>query len=123
MWLLWKSKLIEIAVVFAVLGGAYWWVYNQGVSHERKKSTAEQVVANNEAQAKYNLVAEQYETLKGKREKSAEVITKVVQKIVTRDVYHNVCIDNSGLQLANEALSGSTDSSKLDAAVQTVTSP
>lgn len=38
-------------------------------------------------------------------------ILKEVPKIITRDVYRNVCLDNSGLQLIRDAANGNTTKS------------
>lgn len=122
LWTLWKSRLLSALIVIALVVGSYFYAYKQGADNEREKAIAAQAVANNIAQTKYNLVAQQYEELKSEREKKAETITRTVQKIVTRDVYRNICIDDIGLHLANEALAG-RDTSKLDAEVQAITEP
>lgn len=112
-----QTKLLELVAVAVILCVCYYFVFNQGASHEHNKMVAEQAVATQQLQNKYNDVAAKYEETKNGRKANGEVVTKVVKQIVTRNVYRNVCIDDDGLRVANEALKGYRSSSSSNATV------
>jgi hypothetical protein len=66
-----------------------------------------------------NQHAEQLEKARAQREIVYRTITKQVDKIVDRPVYRNVCLDDDGLRVINDALRGeaASDTSQPDAAV------
>jgi hypothetical protein len=53
-----------------------------------------------------NGVAAELEVERGKQRVIYKEITKEVAKVVTRDVYRNVCLDDDGLRLARAAIAG-----------------
>ena len=63
-----------------------------------------------------NAQAEELEQARAKREIIYRTITKTVDRIVDRPVYRSVCLDDDGLRIANEALTGTpADTSQPDA--------
>jgi hypothetical protein len=75
-----------------------------------------QQTALKQANDKANQASADYEELKATQQAKTETIRSEVQKIVTRDIYHNVCFDSDGLQQLGKAISlGKTKlSSELD---------
>jgi len=106
-----EAKIIAVMVAIGLLVSGYFYVLDKGGDIREAAIVAQQAIKDKEQQAKYNLVAQEYETLKIKRQENAKVITKTVEKIITRDVYRNVCFDSDGLSVANQALSGGDSSS------------
>jgi hypothetical protein len=77
------------------------------------KHDADKLAAAKAAKEAYDAKAKQYneasaalEAARNEREIVYRTIEKRVEKVVTRDVYRNVCLDHSGLQLVNDALAG-----------------
>lgn len=103
--------LTEVKIVLAmILVGFMFWAYDEVGDRAVDQYKAEQAVlvaqADKVQRERYNALEGRYEALKSKREYNERVIVKNVEKIVTRDVYRNVCIDDDGLRLINEAISG-----------------
>ncbi|UOH16902.1 hypothetical protein [Acinetobacter sp. NyZ410] len=57
-----------------------------------------------EKQNKINKVSADYEQLKSEQRVKVETVTREVQKIIERPVYHNVCIDADGLRIINSLI-------------------
>ncbi|OTG58861.1 hypothetical protein B9T36_11020 [Acinetobacter sp. ANC 4204] len=55
-------------------------------------------------QSTINQLSSDYETEKAKYKVKVETVTKFVDKIVERDVYHNVCSDDDGMQSINSLI-------------------
>ncbi|MCF0263399.1 hypothetical protein KW868_02770 [Acinetobacter guillouiae] len=55
-------------------------------------------------QNEVNKVSADYEQLKSEQRVKVETVTREVQKIVKRPVYHNVCIDDDGLHIINSLI-------------------
>lgn len=53
-----------------------------------------------------NDIAAQLEQARHERKTVYRTITRDVEKVVTRDVYRNVCLDSDGVRLVNDALAG-----------------
>ena len=102
----WQVKAGEWLIVLAVMSGVAYYIYEKGYNEYKLENIAAQAVADKKQQDKYNLVAQQLEDQKNVRVEDAKTITKVVQKIVTRDVYSNVCLDSDGLSVINASLEG-----------------
>jgi hypothetical protein len=109
-------RLIGLVLVLASLFGAYTWVRHDAVSDYKVELMLEKAEDDKAQQDKLNTVSAELETLKAMRADNAKVVYKTVEKIVTRDVYRNDCIDSDGLSIANQALSGGS-STKPDAVV------
>lgn len=103
-----KAFYIKILSFILFVLVVCFYSYSYGVDSEHNKMLAEQAISDRATAIKYNTVAQELEELKLKRVDNAKTITKTVEKIVTRDVYHNSCIDSDGLLLINKALSGNT---------------
>jgi hypothetical protein len=103
--------MLEIKVVLATLLAAlmlwsYHWVGESAVDSYKDSQAILQAKVDAKQQEKYNAIAEDYETLKAKREAAVKVRTKIVEKIVEREVYRNVCVDDEGVETMNKALRG-----------------
>ena len=57
-----------------------------------------------ERQTTINKLSSDYETDKSKLKVKVETVTKYVDKIVERDVYRNVCIDDDGMYSINSLI-------------------
>ncbi|MGZ8888068.1 MAG: hypothetical protein ACXW1D_00765 [Halobacteriota archaeon] len=112
----WQTRVLEWVIAFALLFGAYLWVGHHAVSEYKQEQVIAQMEKDKAQQKKYNVLAQDYEELKTKRQDNARTIVREVEKIIDRPVYRNVCIDGGGLSIINQAISGS--SGELDAAVQ-----
>lgn len=55
-------------------------------------------------QTTINKLSSEYETEKANQKVKVETVTKYVDKIVERDVYRNVCIDDDGMQQLNSLI-------------------
>jgi hypothetical protein len=67
---------------------------------------------------KLNEVAAALEAAKNEKQIVYRTITKTVDRIIDRPVYLNVCLDDDGLRVINDALAGKTaDPGKPDAAM------
>ena len=55
-------------------------------------------------QSTINQLSSDYESEKAKYKVKVETVTREVQKIVERPVYHNVCSDDDGLQSINSLI-------------------
>lgn len=55
-------------------------------------------------QNEVNKVSADYEQLKSEQRVKFETVTREVQKIINRPVYHNVCIDDDGLRHINSLI-------------------
>jgi len=91
-------------------------IAEQAAKIEAVKQAADAVQA---AAVAANQHAEELEKARAQREIVYRTITQQVDKIVDRPVYRNVCLDDSGLRVINDALRGeaSPDTGKPDAAV------
>ena len=67
--------------------------------------------AEKEAQINANKVSENYEQSKTQESVKTETIAREVQKIIERPIYYNVCFDDDGVSIVNQA-AGTTDTSK-----------
>lgn len=123
--LLWKYKYWILGLIFVVLYVGQ-IVYTNHLSNkldqaETKCRQEKDLIyakhkADAEAQAKayqealvkrqnqINQLSSDYETKKSKQKIKVETVTKYVDKIVERDVYRNVCIDDDGMQQLNSLI-------------------
>lgn len=118
--------LLAAAVAFA--GGA-WIGHGMTAASYQKDIIAEQAArieaikqsadAVQAAAVAANQHAEELEKARARREIVYRTITQQVDKIVDRPVYRNVCLDDSGLRVINEAFRGeaASDPGQPDAAV------
>lgn len=115
-------RVAEFAVLIAFLFGAYVWVGHNAVEDYKTEQVVLQAKADAAQQAKYNKLAEDYEKLKSTRQGNVNTITRTYEKVIEKPIYSTVCIEPSGLQLANEAIAGKP-SSQLDAKVPSNQTP
>lgn len=111
-------------VVLALSCGAAGWV--KGVHHQKDKDALEKAAIERAAHDAYvaqaeklNLAADTLEKAKNEKRIIYRTITRSVDKIVDRPVYHSACIDDDGLRLINAAAAGKApaDSGQPGAAV------
>lgn len=109
---------IAAAVAFALGAGVG---SNLTADHYAAKEARAQQAAAAIYQARteeLNAVSAELERARHDRKIVYKTITQQVDRIVARNVYRNICIDDSGVQLVNAALAGKPiDSSQLDATV------
>jgi hypothetical protein len=115
------QTVIVLAVVAAIGVGGYTFGYRNAANSykavqlkfEREMQAEKDVLI-----ARNNELAHELEVAKRERKVVYRTIEKKVDRIVTRDVYRNVCIDPDGLRIVNEALAGTrATASEPDAAV------
>lgn len=99
------AALVAAFVVGATVNG---WRLNA-------KHGAEKLAAAKAAKEAYDAKAKQYneasaalEAARNEREIVYRTIEKRVEKVVERPVYRNVCLDERGVQLINDAFAGRT---------------
>ena len=102
----WQAKLAEWVIVLAVVGGVGYYIYHKGYGEAMQDVAIAQGIADKKQQDKYNLVAQELEDTKKKRQENVRTITKTVEKIIDNPIYRNVCISDSGLSVANAAIKG-----------------
>lgn len=112
-----RQQLIEIALAVCLAFGAYQYIGHRAVEAYKDEQKIVQLEADKKQAEAYNLVAQELEELKNKRQENAKTITKYVEKIVDRPVYLNECIDDDGLHILNSAIKGGS-ASEPNAAVQ-----
>ena len=109
------KALVGLALVIAIC--VAFGLYN---AHEQalgaaqfKVEAAQAQEAEHERMAKINFrndeIAGNLATTKADREVQYATITKTVDRVVDRPVYHNVCLDPDGLRSINAALAGKAD--------------
>jgi hypothetical protein len=64
-----------------------------------------------------NVVSAELERARHEKQVVYRTITRRVEKVVERDVYRNVCLDDDGVRLVNSALAGRADPGQPAAAV------
>lgn len=99
-----KAIIAGIALVLLFLG--YQWVGHRAVEQYKTEQAVAQAKVNKAKQDIYDKLSADYEALKIAKSEKARTRTKVVEKIVEREVYKNVCIDQEGLEELNKALKG-----------------
>lgn len=100
------ARVAEVALIIGLLFGSGTYVYNMGVTHQQEKELIAQAKRDKVEQKRYDDVVEKYTIKQEGRVKNAQVITKYVDKIITRDVYRNECIDDDGVRAINAAITG-----------------
>lgn len=104
---------IALAVGIAIGAGPAWKLT---ADHYRAKAAAAELAAAEAYQARtveLNAIAAQLEQARHDRKTVYRTITRDVEKVVTRDVYRNVCLDPDGVRIVNDALAGRASSGEL----------
>lgn len=102
----WQLKLAEIVVCGFLCWGAYNYVGHRFVEDYKKDQIVEQARMDKIQQDKYNLLSQELEELKKKRLQNAGAIRTEVERIIERPTFLNVCIDDDGLRIINDAIKG-----------------
>lgn len=100
---------VKVFIFSIIVGG----VFYSGMSYQQLKYDAQAKAQTEQMHMKYvaedkrfNSVAAGLEAKKVEREIVYVTIEKEIEKVVSRDIYRNDCIDDDGLRLINESLSG-----------------
>ena len=118
----WQARLAEIALIAALLVGAYFYVHHKGYSEAMQEVAIAQKKVDKKQQEKYDKLAQELEDTKKKRQENVRTITKTVEKIIDNPIYRNVCISDSGLSVANASLKGEA-APKLDDSLSAPATP
>jgi hypothetical protein len=105
------------AIAFTVGAGTS---YKLTADHYTAAEAKQQQAAAEAYQARtveLNAIAVQLEQSRHDRKTVYRTITRDVEKIVTRDVYRNTCLDDDGVLLVNSALAGRAYPGQPDAAL------
>ena len=116
----WKGSVYGTLAALLFMAGLWTGWRLASTSYQSDIIKQQQLVADQiEAAAKKsNVQAEELEKARADREIIYRTITKTVDRIVDRPVYRSDCIDDDGLRIANEALTGAPAAAgKPDAAV------
>lgn len=119
----WQARLAEIALIAALLTGGYFYVRHKGYSEAMQDVAIAQEKVDKAQREKYNKLAQELEDTKKKRQENVRTITKTVEKIIDNPVYINNCMDDSGLSIANKAISGRRVEPESDTALPTDSTP
>lgn len=119
----WKGSLYGTLAALLFVAGLWtgWRLastsYQSDIIKEQN-ATADLLAA---AARQANAQAEELEQARAKREIIYRTITKTVDRIIDRPVYHTDCLDDDGLRIANEALTGTPAAAgQHDAALPTI---
>lgn len=100
---------LKLGVLVVGMAGSA-WAAHKATSNSWKASLLEAERAHTEALKaeidRTSVIAAELETEKGKSRVVYKTITKRVDKIIDRPVYHNVCLDDDGLRLVRAAIAG-----------------
>lgn len=99
-------KIVSIAVLVLAIVSSYWYTYKAGERNEQKNAIVRMAESNAEATKTFDNLWDLYIAEKDRKDKDAKIIKQRVVEIVNRPVYQNVCLDDEGVDLANQALSG-----------------
>ena len=112
--LLWKFKTwVAIAILIVLWLGQIAYTNHLAGKLQKAESACQQKIlklkddqqkALIKKQNEINQVSADYEQLKSEQRVKVETITSEVQKIVTKPVYSNVCIDDDGLRIINSLI-------------------
>lgn len=84
------------------------WSWRGSIESEHLlKTQTEALVAQHALQTKYDLAAQDYETVKaGMEQEHARVLGELADELSKKPVYHSCVLPSSGLSIVNRALSG-----------------
>lgn len=100
------TKLIAAAVLVVAILGSYWATYSAGKRHEKMAQVVALAEANEIASKNYDTLFELYLAEQNKKKTVTKVIREEVEKIVEKPIYKVICIDEEGMNKANEAIMG-----------------
>lgn len=102
-------KLILIAACFVLIVGA--WQYDHAAQYKRGRESMAAEISGRlkdaaiEKAKSDQVISEKYQSEKAVREEKERVRYVQVQKIVEKPVFRNVCLDEQGRGLINNAIS------------------
>lgn len=113
----WREVIIAALLFMLILVS----VFSDNLSNKLKKADAKckaqiakieqaQQKALIEQQNKANEVSASYETERAEQQVRTQVVYKTVEKIVTKPIYRNVCIDADGLHEINSLIKANNTS-------------
>lgn len=97
---------IVAAVAFAVGAGSAYKLTADHFHAVAAKAQQEAAEAYQARTVELNTIAAQLEQSRHDRKTIYRTITRDVEKVVTRDLYRNECLDSDGLRIVNDALAG-----------------
>lgn len=111
MWIVilkhWRWIVTALFIALAVV----WWRVDRAGQYKAGHAAATATISAELAEATQKQVEQahqisvEYQTAKAETEIKERIRYVEVQKIVEKPVYHNMCLDDGGLQLINEAVS------------------
>nr|DAU57585.1 MAG TPA: conotoxin [Caudoviricetes sp.] len=102
-------KLIAVLACFVLIVGA--WQYDHAAQYRRGRESMAAEISNRlkdsaiEKAKSDQVISEKYQSEKAVREEKERVRYVQVQKIVEKPVFRNVCLDEQGRGLINNAIS------------------
>lgn len=104
-----QFKFIIAIVIAGLLFFSYNWIERNAVNRYVAKQAIIQQKADDEQQAKYNTLAESFESMRHNQQVVTKLVEKKVTKIIEKPIYRNICIDSEGVDEANKALKGGSN--------------
>lgn len=100
-----KHKTILNGLLFAILVTLiYYCGWRDGSNDAKQQCAAERIAMQQKAQQQAFNASEKYKKTKAEQQKEKEIQYVEIEKIITRDVYRNVCLDDNGVQQLNAAI-------------------
>lgn len=123
-----KYRLVLLVGAFVATFLAGWqvngWRLNAKHDAELLAAAKKAKEAYTAKEKQYNEAAQALEVARNEREIVYRTIEKRVEKVVDRPVYRNVCLDDVGLRIVNDALAGrASDPGKSDTTMPTTDAP
>ena len=107
---IWLAAILALAAAF---GLGYWRGDSVATRHERNTCLAGhaalQQAAASQQQAdadKAHQASTTYQQESSNAQQNTRIVTQYVDRIVTRDRYRNICLDDDGLRIARHAIAG-----------------
>lgn len=103
---------IALAIGIAIGSGSAWKLTADHYDAKAAKQQKADAAAYQARTVELNQVSADLEKARNDRKTVYRTITQQVDKVVTRDVYRNVCLDDDGVRSINSALAGTADTSE-----------
>jgi hypothetical protein len=82
------------------------WIGDKAVDRYKAQQVVLQAKSDALQKEKYDKLSADYTTLQSQRTEATNTVTHSVQTIVKQPIYQTSCVDQSGMDIANKALSG-----------------
>ena len=102
------ALLIAAGIGLAAGAGAAYKITSDHYDAAAARAQQEAAAAYQARTVELNAIAAQLEQSRHERKIVYRSIARDVEKVVTRDVYRNVCLDADGVRIVNDALAGRT---------------